>query len=165
MLIQSTRELTEFIDKLGTPPYIAIDTEFVSEKTYYPQLCLIQIAYGSHSAIMDPLCKLDLTPLTDLLSNQNVVKVLHAAHQDLAIFWNNFKLSISPIFDTQIAAMVCGFGDQVSYGHLVKAYTNTTLDKSAQIVDWSKRPLLEHHLKYAIADVTNLAVVYEKLKQ
>lgn len=163
MLIHNTNDLNKFIADLGTPPYVAIDTEFISEKTYYPQLCLVQVAYGDHAAVIDPLSDIDLNPLITFLENHNIVKVFHAAHQDLAIFWNNFKFSPTPVFDTQIAAMVCGYGDQVSYGQLVKSYTNTTLDKSAQIIDWSKRPLLKHHLKYAIADVTNLGLVYEKL--
>ncbi len=163
MLIQSTPELIKFLRELGTPPYVALDTEFISEKTYYPQLCLMQIAYGAHAAMIDTLSGLDLDPLIGYLKNPEIVKVFHAADQDLAIFQNEFKLSLSPIFDTQIAAMVCGFGDQVSFGQLVKTFTNTRLDKSAQIVDWSKRPLLERHASYALGDVTNLIPVYEAL--
>jgi ribonuclease D len=163
LLIKKSSELIEFIDLLGEPPYIAIDTEFIPENTYFPQLCLIQIAYGEHQAVIDTLANIDLNPLVSLLINPKIVKVFHAGDQDLAIFWNTFKQIPSPVFDTQIAAMVCGFGDQVSYSKLVKAITNNTLDKSSQIVDWSKRPLMAQHVNYAIADVTHLCVVYEYL--
>ncbi len=163
MLIQNTADLKKFIAALGTPPYVAIDTEFISEKTYYPQLCLVQVAYGSQAAVIDPLSDLDLEPLIKFLKNRQIVKVLHAADQDLMILWNNFKLVPTPVFDTQIAAMVCGFGDQVSYGQLVKAFTRTKLDKSSQIIDWSKRPLRDRHIEYAMGDVENLGPVYESL--
>jgi len=163
LLIQNSLDLARFIKDLGAPPYVTVDTEFISEKTYYPQLCLIQLAYGSHAAVIDPLSGLDLEPLIKFLRNPQIIKVFHAAEQDLAILWNNFSFSPTPVFDTQIAAMVCGFGDQVSYGHLVKIFTSTRLDKSAQIMDWSQRPLLDRHIEYALADVSNLGIVYERL--
>ncbi len=148
---------------MGTPPYVALDTEFLSEKTYFPQLCLIQLAHGEDVAVIDTLADIDLEPLIQFLMDPKMVKVFHSAEQDLVILWNDYKLSLSPVFDTQIAAMVCGFGDQVSYAQLVKTFTRNRIDKSSQIVDWSKRPLLERHLEYAIADVTHLCKVYERL--
>ncbi len=164
MLIENTSDLARFIKNIGMPPYVTVDTEFMSEKTYYPQLCLIQIAHGTHSAVIDLLNDLDVEPLIAFLKNPNIVKVFHAADQDIAILWNEFKFIPSPVFDTQIAAMVCGFGDQVSYGRLVKAFTGAVLDKSSQLVDWSKRPLRDRDVRYALADVTQLCQVYEGLK-
>jgi len=163
LLILNTSDLVKFIRDIGTPPYVCVDTEFISEKTYYPQLCLVQVAYGTHAAAIDPLSGLDLGPLIKFLKDPQIVKVFHATELDLAILLNNFSLSPAPVFDTQIAAMVCGFGDQVSYGQLVKAFTKTELDKSSQIIDWSKRPLLERQIEYALADVSNLCPVYEGL--
>lgn len=163
MLIRNTPDLVKFIHDIGTPPYVALDTEFLSEKTYFPQLCLIQIAHGSHAAVIDTMAKIDLNPLIDFLKNPKIVKVFHAAEQDLVILWNDFQLALHPVFDTQIAAMVCGFGDQISYAQLVKTFTSARIDKSAQIVDWSKRPLRDRHIAYALADVTHLCPVYEKL--
>ncbi len=164
MLINKTQDLIKFINNLGMPPYVALDTEFLSEKTYYPQLCLIQIAHGSHAAVIDVLADIDLEPLIQYLRNPKIVKVFHAAEQDLVILWNDFNLSLTPIFDTQIAAMVCGFGDQVSYAQLVKTLAKARIDKSSQIVDWSKRPLRDRHIEYALADVTHLCSVYERLQ-
>lgn len=163
LLINKTKDLVEFLTALGRPPYVALDTEFISEKTYYPQLCLLQIGYGKQAAVIDTLTGLDMQPLFDFLQNPDMVKVFHAAEQDLVILWNDFKLSLSPLFDTQIAAMVCGFGDQVSYAQLVRAFTNDRIDKSSQIVDWSKRPLRQRHIDYALADVIHLGPVYEGL--
>ncbi len=163
MLIQNTNDLLTFINDIGTPPYIALDTEFISEKTYFPQLCLIQIAYGEQSAVIDTLSGLDMEPLIKFLKSPDIIKVLHAANQDLIIFWNDYKLALEPVFDTQVAALVCGFGDQVSYGNLVKAFTGKALDKGAQIVDWSRRPLNDGHIKYAEADVSNLLIIYDRL--
>ncbi len=163
MIIQNTNDLVKFINDIGTPPYVAVDTEFISEKSYYPQLCLAQVAYGSKAAVIDTLSEIDLEPLIKFLKDPQIVKVFHSADQDLAILWNNFRLAPTPVFDTQIAAMVCGFGEQVSYGQLVKAFTKTNLDKSSQCIDWSKRPLLGYHFEYALADVVNLCPVYERL--
>lgn len=165
MIIRKTSDLLNFIGDIGTPPYIAVDIEFISEKSYYPQLCLVQVAYGSHAAVIDPLSDIDLKPLTTFLEDPKIIKVFHAADQDLAILWNHFSISPAPVFDTQIGAMVCGFNDQVSYGRLVKAFTGTELDKSSQIIDWSKRPLLDRHIEYALADVSNLCPVYESLSK
>ncbi len=164
MLINNTQDLVKFISDLGTPPYVSLDTEFLSEKTYYPQLCLIQIAHGSHAAVIDVLADIDIDPLVQYLKNPQIVKVLHAAEQDLVILLNDFNLGLTPVFDTQIAAMVCGFGDQVSYAQLVKTLANARIDKSSQIVDWSKRPLRDNHVEYALADVTHLCTVYERLQ-
>lgn len=164
MLINKTQDLIKFIQDVGMPPYVSLDTEFLSEKTYFPQLCLIQIAHGPHAAVIDVLADIDLNPLIQYLKNPNMVKVFHAAEQDLVILWNDYKLSMTPVFDTQIAAMVCGFGDQVSYAQLVKTFAKARIDKSSQIVDWSKRPLRDHHIEYALADVTHLCSVYERLQ-
>ena len=164
MLINKTQDLVKFIHDLGMPPYVSLDTEFLSEKTYYPQLCLIQIAHGSHAAVIDVLADVDLGPLVQYLKNPKMVKVLHAAEQDLVILFNDYNLSLTPVFDTQIAAMVCGFGDQVSYAQLVKTFAKARIDKSSQIVDWTKRPLRDRHIEYALADVTHLCSVYERLE-
>lgn len=144
---------------------MTLDTEFISENTYYPQLCLIQVAHGEHAAVIDVLTDIDLEPLINFLKSPEITKVLHAANQDLIIFWNDFKLSLTPVFDTQVAALVCGFGDQVSYGQLVKTFTGKLLDKGAQIVDWTRRPLLDKHIKYALGDVTDLCTIYERLQK
>ncbi len=165
MLIRDSHALLSFIEAIGVPPYLAIDTEFLTDNSFYPQLCLVQIAYGEHAAAIDPLNDIDLTPLIELLQNPDIVKVMHSAEQDLGIFWQQFQLSPAPLFDTQIAAMVCGFGNQIGYGQLVKAVSGVDLDKSMQSVDWSRRPLQDRHLDYALADVTYLGPVYEHLRQ
>ncbi len=158
---------------LATQPYVAVDTEFLRDKTYYPQLCLVQLAPpldlpdGDPVAI-DPLCGLDLQPLLDLMANENVVKVFHAARQDLEIFYNLMGSVPRPVFDTQVAAMVCGFGDQAGYNTLVAEICHEKLDKGAQFTDWSRRPLSAKQLSYALDDVHYLRRVYlyldDKLK-
>jgi ribonuclease D len=163
LLITDTKTLTTFLADMGRPAYVAVDTEFMSEKTYDPQLCLIQLAHGNHVGLIDTLSGLDLNPLLEFLADPQVTKVFHASDQDLAILWNQLKIMPQPLFDTQIAAMVCGFGDQVSYASLVSTFTNQRPDKSAQLIDWSKRPLFEKHLDYARKDVTQLCLIYEAL--
>lgn len=164
MLIQDRTALLAFLKNIESAPYVTMDTEFISEKTYHPQLCLVQVGYGSHAAVIDVLCDMDPGPLIEFLRNPRRLKVLHAGHQDIAILRHDYSLSLEPVFDTQIAAMVCGFGDQVSYAQLVKSLTKTELDKSSQIIDWSRRPLLQRHVDYALADVTSLIPVYERLR-
>lgn len=166
-IITENHELSLFCAELAHNEFITIDTEFLREKTYYPKLCLIQLSGPNKKAkAIDPLVKgLDLTPLFDLLQNQNVVKVFHAARQDLEIFFYHTNHVVSPIFDTQIAAMVCGYGDSVGYESLVRDITDAKIDKSSQFTDWSLRPLSEKQLTYAIGDVTHLCDIYLHLKK
>jgi len=164
MLIVDSLTLYEFCDQIRDAPYIAVDTEFMREKSYDPYLCLIQVAYGEHSAAIDPLANgMDLTPLTDLLRDRGITKVLHAAAQDLEIFLNLLGEVPGPIFDTQIAAAVCDMGEQPGYARVVEALLGIQIDKSSQLTDWSLRPLSQRQVTYAIGDVTHLCEVYEKL--
>ncbi len=166
MMITTTQQLAEFCHTLEKYPFITIDTEFIREKTYYPVLCLIQLGCTDAAACVDPLAPdMDLTPLFDLLTNPNVLKVFHAARQDLEIFYHMMGKMPTPLFDTQIAAMVCGYGDAVSYQQLVEQLTPTRLDKSMRFTDWSKRPLLDKQIGYALNDVIPLVEVYQKLRQ
>ena len=159
-----TRELEEICDKLRSRPYVAIDTEFMREQTYHPKLCLVQVANNEVAALIDPLSQtLSLEPLCRVLRDQSVVKVFHAARQDIEIFFKLMGEVPLPIFDTQIAAMVCGYGEQVSYDNLVNIVTTKNIDKSSRLMDWSRRPLTEPQLKYALGDVTHLRTVYEHL--
>ncbi|MFS4439291.1 ribonuclease D [Paracoccaceae bacterium GXU_MW_L88] len=168
-IIRDRAALTAFCDEAAKHPYLTVDTEFLRERTYFAQLCLVQIAMPGEddetAAIVDPLADgISLEPLFDLFRNPDVVKVFHAARQDLEIFWHDAGFIPTPFFDTQVAAMVCGFGDQVGYERLVKALVpNVTIDKSSRFTDWSRRPLSDAQKKYALADVTHLRGVYEKL--
>ncbi|MDG2474015.1 MAG: ribonuclease D [Paracoccaceae bacterium] len=167
-LITSTANLKSFCAKAAKKNYITVDTEFLRERTYFSKLCLIQIAYRgddvSDSALIDVQSKnINLNPFYELLQNENVLKVFHAARQDLEIFFLEKKIFPKPFFDTQVAAMVCGFGDQVGYETLVKKLALITLDKSSRFTNWSQRPLSNNQLSYAIADVTHLRTVYEEL--
>ena len=146
-------------------PYLALDTEFLRDQTYYPKLCLIQVAApGGSKAIIDPLAPgIDLAPFYDLLKRPDIVKVLHAARQDIEIFYLQGGVLPDPLFDTQIAAMVCGFGDAASYETLARKIAHVEIDKSARFTDWSHRPLSKRQLEYALADVTHLRVIYERL--
>ena len=168
--ITKSSELKDFCDRAANEKYITIDTEFLRERTYFSKLCLIQLAtpgYDNENAvIVDTLVNnLDLSPLYELFQNQNIVKVFHAARQDLEIFYLASGIFPYPLFDTQIAAMVCGFGDQVAYETLVKQVAKQTLDKSSRFTDWSRRPLTDAQKKYALADVTHLRVIYEVLSE
>ncbi len=164
-LITTTSALAAFCDAVSNDEFITVDTEFLRETTYYPKLCLIQIAGLTTSALIDPLAEnLDLKPFFDLMANSNVLKVFHAASQDIEILVNMANLVPTPVFDTQIAAMVCGFGDQVGYEAIVRKLVGAQIDKSSQFTDWSRRPLTPKQLAYALSDVTHLRVVYEKLK-
>ena len=168
-IIDTTQDLEAFCLAATNYPYVTIDTEFMRDKTYYAKLCLIQIAYpekGKDSfALIDPLSeKLSLKPFFDLLANEGVLKVLHSGRQDLEIFFNKTGVLPKPIFDTQIAAMVCGFGDQVAYETLVNQIAEKKIDKSSRFTDWSKRPLSDKQINYALTDVTYLRTIYEKLK-
>ncbi|NCG19014.1 MAG: ribonuclease D [Rhodobacterales bacterium] len=164
MLITDSLSLYEFCDELRGSPYITVDTEFLRERTYDAQLCLVQVGYGDHAAAIDPLAKgLDLTPLRDLLLDKSIIKVLHAASQDMEIFLRVLGELPSPVFDTQIAAAVCDLGEQPGYAKLVQALLGIQIDKSSQATDWSLRPLTDKQIDYAIGDVTHLCKVYELL--
>lgn len=167
-MITQTKALEEFCKTCAKHPYVTIDTEFHREKTYYSQLCLVQIAHpgkGPESAVLvDALSPdLDLAPLYELFRNKDVVKVFHAARQDLEIFYVEGGVFPEPFFDTQVAAMVCGFGDQVGYETLVRKIAKASLDKSSRFTDWSRRPLTDKQGAYALADVTHLRGIYEHL--
>lgn len=164
-VISTTDQLAETCRVLAAHDFVAVDTEFLREQTFWPQLCLVQLAGPGHEAIVDPLSKgLSLDPLWELMGDNNVVKVFHAARQDVEIVWAQGRLIPTPIFDTQVAAMVCGFGDSVSYGNLVKKITGRDIDKSSRFTDWSRRPLSDKQLVYALGDVTYLRDVYRHLK-
>ncbi|MEX0320254.1 MAG: ribonuclease D [Ruegeria sp.] len=166
--LTTTQELAEFCQTAAAHPYVTVDTEFLRERTYYSRLCLIQLAYpgeGDETAVLvDPLAEgLSLEPMLDLFRNENVVKVFHAARQDLEIFWVESGVFPIPLFDTQVAAMVCGFGEQVGYETLVRKICKQGLDKTSRFTDWSRRPLSEAQKTYALADVTHLRRIYEHL--
>jgi ribonuclease D len=169
-IVDSNEALTALITELSGAPYLALDTEFLRDQTYYPKLCLIQVAspvVDGHSveAIIDPLAPgLDLAPFYELLKRPDIVKVLHAARQDIEIFCLQGGVLPDPLFDTQIAAMVCGFGDAASYETLARKIAHVEIDKSARFTDWSHRPLSKRQLEYALADVTHLRVIYEWMK-
>ncbi|CAN7400444.1 ribonuclease D [Rhizobium sp. LjRoot254] len=164
-MILKTEELAEACEIFARHDYVAVDTEFLRETTFWPQLCLIQLSGPDLDAIVDPLAPgIDLAPFFKLMADTSVTKVFHAARQDIEIIFNRGGLIPHPIFDTQVAAMVCGFGDSASYDTLVQRIVNVQLDKSSRFTDWSHRPLSEKQLDYAIADVTHLKDVYLHLK-
>lgn len=162
-IIATTDALSAYCDSIADAPWVTVDTEFMRDKTYWPKLCLIQISApeaGTETAI-DPLAEgIDLTPLFAIMRNTKVVKAFHAARQDLEIFYNLMGEVPAPLFDTQVAAMVCGFGDQVGYEGLVKKICREELDKSSRFTDWAHRPLTERQMKYALSDVTHLRDIY-----
>jgi len=167
-LVKTTQELIEYCKFASGFDYISVDTEFLREKTYFSKLCLIQLAVRSDNpeaaVIIDVLSPdIDLMVLKELFADKNILKVFHAARQDLEIFFQIFGSLPQPIFDTQIAAMVCGFGDQIGYDSIVKNILNESIDKSSRFTDWSKRPLTKKQLDYAIGDVTFLREIYEYL--
>lgn len=167
-ILTTTEALAAFCDKAAGHTYVTVDTEFLRERTYFAQLCLVQLAMpgkGDDSAVLvDPLAEgLSLAPLYALFRNPNVVKVFHAARQDLEIFHVEGDVVPAPLFDTQVAAMVCGFGDQVGYETLVRKIARANLDKSSRFTDWSRRPLTDAQKTYALADVTHLRQIYEYL--
>ena len=166
-LISTTSDLEAVMARLRQEPYITIDTEFMRERTYWAKLCLVQLAGKSEAVEVDTLAPgIDLQPLLDLLADTSVLKVFHACRQDLEIFQRLMNGSLpEPIFDTQIAAMVCGFGEEVAYETLVNRLAKAKLDKSSRFTDWSRRPLSQAQLAYALGDVTHLRVIYEKLRR
>ncbi len=164
-MITTTAALAEACARFSTHPFVTVDTEFLRDATYYPKLCLLQMASPEEALLVDPLAPgLDLAPFFALMANPQVEKVFHAARQDLEIIWTLGRLIPKPLFDTQIAAMVCGYGDSVGYEQLVNDFARARVDKSSRFTDWSRRPLSEAQLAYALSDVTHLRVVYQGLK-
>ena len=162
--IVDTDTLAAFCDHQKGAQFITVDTEFVREKTYYPILCLVQIAGPEKEAVIDAIAPgIDLSPLAALFADESIIKVLHASRQDNEIFYNLFGAVPTPMFDTQIAAMVCGFGDQVAYGTLAQKLVGVAIEKTSRFADWSHRPLTDKQLTYALSDVTHLRTAYEKL--
>ena len=163
-MITDTQALADFCARLRSADYITVDTEFMRETTYWPILCLVQVAGPDEARCVDALADgIDLEPLYGILADENVLKVFHACRQDLEIFYHQAGRLPAPVFDTQVAAMVCGFGDSVGYDTLVTKLANAHIDKGSRFTDWSLRPLSERQIKYAMADVTHLRPAYEKL--
>ena len=162
--ITTTAELAAYCDKIKGQPFVAVDTEFMRETTYWPKLCLIQAAAPNAECVIDPLAEgLDLEPFLEILRDESIEKVFHAARQDVEIF-NNLKAMPKPLFDTQVAGMAAGYGEQIAYDALVRQMLKIELDKSSRFTDWARRPLSEAQLTYALADVTHLAALYPMLK-
>ena len=160
-LITETAALAEFTEKLATEPFVTVDTEFVRERTYWPRLCLLQLGGADRAVAVDALAPgIDLSPVAALFSNSGPVKVFHSARQDIEIFVNLWGEVPTPLFDTQVAAMVCGFGDSVGYEKLVNKIARAKLDKASRFTDWAHRPLTERQLKYVLGDVTYLREIY-----
>jgi ribonuclease D len=166
-LINTSKDLKTLCTRLKKSEFITVDTEFIREKTYWARLCLIQVAGDDEEAFaIDPLAEgIDLEPFYDLMLNKDILKVFHACRQDLEIFYRDMGKLPNPVFDTQIAAMVCGFGEQVSYENLVQGIVRKQIDKSSRFTDWAQRPLSAKQLKYALADVTHLRKVYVRLSE
>ena len=163
-VVTTSEGVAALVARFADAEFLAIDTEFMREQTYFAQLCLIQISDGDHAAAIDPLAAgIDLAPLWDLLGNEKITKVFHAAHQDLEIFFKEMGKLPLPLFDSQIAAMVLGHGDQVGYDRLVRAILNHEIDKSSRFTDWSRRPLSARQISYALDDVIYLAEMYPML--
>jgi len=163
--IDTAEALTAFCEKLATAPWIAMDTEFLREKTYYPKLCLLQVATPDLAACIDPLALNDLTPILDVLFNENIVKVMHAGRQDMEIIYHLAGRVPAPVFDTQVAAPLLGYPDQVGYGNLVKSVLGVALDKLHTRDDWSLRPLTPAQARYAADDVIYLVEIYQDLNK
>jgi ribonuclease D len=164
-LVTSTSDLSQVCQRLVSAEFITVDTEFMREQTFWPELCLVQIASDTVEAIVDPMAAgIDLAPFYELMANNGVTKVFHAARQDIEIMYSEAGLIPAPIFDTQVAASVCGYGDSVSYVNLVKDITGHDIDKSSRFTDWSRRPLTDKQLVYALGDVTHLRDVYRHLR-
>jgi len=163
-LITTTAELTGFCDRLAKHRVITVDTEFLRETTYYPLLCVVQMASADEAAVIDALAEgIDLKPLFALMADEKVLKVFHAARQDIEIVWHRAGIVPHPIFDTQVAAMVLGYGDSIAYDQLVERVTGHRPDKTHRFTDWSRRPLTDEQMHYALADVTHLRDVFAAL--
>ena len=165
-VITKQADLETAIATLKQSSFVTVDTEFIRETTFWPELCLIQMASPDAAYLIDPLApKIDLAPFFALMADETVLKIFHAARQDIEIVHHLGDLIPHPVFDTQVAAMVCGFGDSVSYDQLVQKITGERIDKSSRFTDWRRRPLSDKQLEYALADVTHLIDVYLHLKQ
>ena len=164
--ITTTADLAQFCATFGDEQFITVDTEFIRERTYFPQLCLMQVATSKEAVAIDPIAgpEMDLTPLYDAFADERLVKVFHACGQDIEIFVHESGRIPFPLYDTQIAAMVCGYGESISYENLVMDIVGASLDKASRFTDWARRPLSDRQLVYALDDVIHLRVIYEKLK-
>src|SRR5712691_5985258 len=163
-LITTTNSLAEVCGRLQRHPFVTVDTEFLRESTYYPKLCVAQLASTDEAVVVDALAHgIDLKPLFHLMADESVIKVFHAARQDIEICWHAAGLIPAPLVDTQVAAMVLGYGDSIAYDQLVQRITGDNLDKSLRFTDWTRRPLSEAQLTYAVSDVTHLRDIYVKL--
>ena len=164
--ITTTESLAALCDRFSKEPFVAVDTEFMRETTYWSKLCLIQIAGAQEVALIDSLADdIDLAPFFELMVNRNVTKVFHAARQDIEIIWHRARIMPTPVVDTQIAAMVLGFGDQIAYDQLAQRLVGAKIDKSHRFTDWSRRPLSEAQRDYAAADVVHLHALYPKIME
>ena len=165
-LITTTKQLEDAIAAFAGSEFVAVDTEFIRETTFWPELCLVQMATPTHSALVDPLSKdIDLASFFGLMADKAITKVFHAARQDIEIIHKLGGLIPAPLFDSQVAAMVCGFGESISYDQLVMKMSGVHLDKTSRFTDWRQRPLTDTQLTYALADVTHLAAIYPALKK
>lgn len=165
-VITESADLAQFCATFGDEQFITVDTEFIRERTYFPQLCLMQVATSHEAVAIDPIAnpELDLKPLYEAFANEKLVKVFHACKQDIEIFVHDSGVVPYPLYDTQIAAMVCGYGESISYENLVMDLVGATLDKASRFTDWARRPLSDRQLVYALDDVIHLRVIYEKLR-
>ena len=164
-IITDTQSLADTCREIAKHDYVTVDTEFLRETTFWPKLCLIQMGWPGDAVIVDVLAKgFDLAPFFELMADETIVKVFHAARQDIEIIYKLGKLLPHPVFDSQVAAMVCGFGDSISYDQLVYKITGEQVDKSSRFTDWAKRPLSDKQLTYALGDVTHLRNVYQSIK-
>jgi ribonuclease D len=164
-LVSSTKDLAAACERLARHPFVTVDTEFLRETTFWPKLCVVQMAGPDEAVVVDALAEgIDLTPFFEIMGDERIVKVFHAARQDIEICWHRAKMIPRPIFDTQVAAMVLGHGDSVSYDQLVQRLTGSQIDKTLRFTDWSRRPLSAAQFEYAVSDVTHLRDVYLKLK-
>ena len=165
-MITTTDQLDQAVAALSQSDFVTVDTEFIRETTFWPELCVVQLASPDHTAMVDALAPgLDLAPFFRLMADEKVVKVFHAARQDIEIIFHLGNLIPHPVFDTQVAAMVCGFGDAIAYDQLVQRVVGAQIDKSSRFTDWRRRPLSDKQLDYALADVTHLRDIYQRLKQ
>jgi ribonuclease D len=164
-LVNSTKDLAAACERLAKHPFVTVDTEFLRETTFWPKLCVVQMAGPDEAVVVDALAEgIDLAPFFEIMGDERIVKVFHAARQDIEICWHRAKMIPRPIFDTQVAAMVLGHGDSVSYDQLVQRLTGSQIDKTLRFTDWSRRPLSSAQFEYAVSDVTHLRDVYLKLK-
>lgn len=164
-MITDTGALASFCERVSQSDFVTVDTEFIRDRTYWPKLCLVQLAGEEEFAAVDALADgIDLAPMLELMSDRSVLKVFHAARQDFEIFYGLMGELPAPVFDTQVSAMVCGFGDQVGYETIVSKLARQQIDKSMRFTDWQRRPLSDKQIEYALADVTHLRVVFEKLR-